>query len=207
MRADLARWRESEWQLGRALYDMISRWKRMGRFAILMGSYTHLIFLCPSPASHQGGRRNGEQTLRRDHAVLVSSVGFCLLVGCLRCVGYACAYGVRRPPFFQQQKKEAKNAALMRRGGLCTAQSALRVAHHALACEVGCKREVGCETALRAVRDGFIGRSFGMAFCQGLFDVLRNGKRIICGSISHHIRATENQFGIIRKFLCRIRAT
>ncbi len=169
MRADLARWRESEWQLGRALYDMISRWKRMGRFAIWMGSYTHLIFLCPSPASHQGGRRNEEQTLRRDHAVLVSSVGFCLLVGCLRCVGYACAYGVRRPPFFLQQKKEAKNAALMRRGGLCTAQSALRVAHHALACEVGCKREVGCETALRAVRDGFIGGSFGMAFLPWLF--------------------------------------
>ena len=108
MRADLARWRESEWQLGRALYDMISRWKRMGRFAIWMGSYTHLIFLCPSPASHQGGMRNGEQTLRRDHAVLVSSVGFCLLVCYFRCVGYACAYGVRRPPFFQQQKKVGK---------------------------------------------------------------------------------------------------
>ena len=67
MRSDLVRWRESEWQLGRALYDMISRWKRMGRFAILMGSYTHLIFLSPSPASHQGGRRNEEQTLLRDH--------------------------------------------------------------------------------------------------------------------------------------------
>ena len=100
MRSDLARWREAEWQLGRALYDMISRWKRMGRFAILMGSYTHLIFLCPSPASHQGGRRNEEQTLLRDHAVLVSSVGFCPLVCYFRCVGYACAYGVRRPPFF-----------------------------------------------------------------------------------------------------------
>ena len=179
MRANLARWREAEWQLGRALYDMISRWKRMGRFAIWMGSYTHLIFLCPSPASHQGGRRNEEQTLLRDHAVLVSSVGFCLLVGCLRCVGYACAYGVRRPPFFQQQKKEAKNAALMRRGGLCTAQIALRVAHHALACEVGCKREVGCETALRAVRDGFIGGSFGMAFCHGFSECLGNVKGII----------------------------
>ncbi len=65
--------------------------------------------------------------------------------------------------FFKSKKKEAKNAALMRRGGLCTAQSALRVAHHALACEVG------CETALRAVRDGFIGGSFGMAFLPWLF--------------------------------------
>ena len=71
--------------------------------------------------------------------------------------------------FFNRKKKEAKNAALMRRGGLCTAQIALRVAHHALACEVGCKREVGCEMALRAVRDGFIGGSFGMAFLPWLF--------------------------------------
>ena len=169
MRSDLARWRESEWQLGRALYDIISCWKRMGRFAILMGSYTHLIFLCPSPASHQGGRRNGEQMFRRDHAVLVSSVGFCLLVCYFRCVGYACAYGVRRPPFFQQEKKGSKKCRSHAPRGLCTAQSALRVAHHALACEVGCKREVGCETALRAVRDGFIGGSFGMAFLPWLF--------------------------------------
>ena len=58
--------------------------------------------------------------------------------------------------FFQQQKKEAKNAALMRRGVLCTAQIALRVARHALACQVGCKMDVRCETALRAVRDGFV---------------------------------------------------
>ena len=81
-----------------------------------------------------------------------------------RCVGYACAYGVRRLPFFQQQKKEAsgvqlpqqfKNAALRRRGA-GTAQTALRVAQHALACKVGCKMDVRCETALRAVRDGFL---------------------------------------------------
>ena len=120
MRADLVRWREAEWQLGRALYDMISRWKRMGRFAIWMGSYTHLIFLCPSPASHQGGRRNEEQTLRRDHAVLVSSVGFCLLVCYFRCVGYACAYGVRRQTlklfafsfFFSTAKKRKQKMPL-----------------------------------------------------------------------------------------------
>ena len=43
----------------------------------------------------------------------------------------------------------------------CTAQSAFVGARHALACKVGCKREVGCETALRAVRDGFIGGFFG----------------------------------------------
>ena len=58
--------------------------------------------------------------------------------------------------FFNSKKKEAKNAALKRRGVLCTAQSALRVAQHALACKVGCKMAVGCETALRAVRDGMI---------------------------------------------------
>ena len=40
--------------------------------------------------------------------------------------------------------------------GLATAQIAFRVAQHALACKVGCKREVGCEMALRAVRDGMI---------------------------------------------------
>ena len=34
--------------------------------------------------------------------------------------------------------------------------------------------DVGCETALRAVRDGFIRWSLGMAFFYGLFDVLRN---------------------------------
>ena len=32
-----------------------------------------------------------------------------------------------------------------------------------------CKMEVGCETALRAVRDRFIGGSFGMAFLLWLF--------------------------------------
>ena len=57
--------------------------------------------------------------------------------------------------FFNSKKKEAKNAALMRREA-GTAQSAFVVARHALACKVGCKMAVGCETALRAVRDGFI---------------------------------------------------
>ena len=57
--------------------------------------------------------------------------------------------------FFNSKKKEAKNAALKRREA-CTAQIALRVAQHALACKVGCKMDVRCETALRAVRDGFV---------------------------------------------------
>ena len=35
-------------------------------------------------------------------------------------------------------------------------------------CEGNCKREVGCETALRAVRDGFIGGFFGMALLPWL---------------------------------------
>ena len=75
--------------------------------------------------------------------------------------------------FFYSKKKEAKNAALMRREA-CTAQIAFVVARHALACEVGCKMDVCCEMDLRAVRDRFLRWSFGMAFCHGLFDVLRN---------------------------------
>ena len=58
--------------------------------------------------------------------------------------------------FFNSKKKEAKNAALRRRGVLCTAQIAFVIGRHALTCEGSCKREVGCETALRAVRDGFV---------------------------------------------------
>ena len=69
--------------------------------------------------------------------------------------------------FFNSKKKEAKNAALMRREA-CTAQIAFVVARHALACEGSCKMDVGCEMDLRAVRDGFVGWSFGMAFLQWL---------------------------------------
>ena len=85
--------------------------------------------------------------------MLVSSVWSYSIVCCLR-----------RPTFFQQQKKSAsgvqlpqqfKNAALKRREA-GTAQIALQVAQHALACKVGCKMDVSCETALRAVRDGMI---------------------------------------------------
>ena len=57
--------------------------------------------------------------------------------------------------FFNSKKKEAKNAALKRRGA-GTAQSTFVTARHALACKVGCKMDVGCEMALRAVRDGFV---------------------------------------------------
>ena len=66
--------------------------------------------------------------------------------------------------FFNRKKKETKNAALMRREA-GTAQSALRVARHAPACEVGYIIAVGCETALRAVRDGVC----LMVFCAGIF--------------------------------------
>ena len=99
--------------------------------------------------------RNEEQTFLRDHGLFVSSVWPYRIDCCLRCVGYACAYGVRRPTFFQQQKKVGKNAALKRRGA-GTAQIAFVGARHALACEVSCIMDVGCETALRAVRDGFV---------------------------------------------------
>ncbi len=39
--------------------------------------------------------------------------------------------------------------------GLGTAQIAFVIKRHELACEVGCKMDVGCETDLRAVPDGF----------------------------------------------------
>ena len=39
--------------------------------------------------------------------------------------------------------------------GLGTAQSAFVIERHESACKVGYKREVGCETDLRAVLDGF----------------------------------------------------
>ena len=68
--------------------------------------------------------------------------------------------------FFNSKKKEAKNAALRRRGVLCTAQIALWVAQHALACQVGCQMNMCCETALRAVRDGLICL---MVFWDGIF--------------------------------------
>ena len=57
--------------------------------------------------------------------------------------------------FFNRKKKEAKNAALMRREA-GTAQIVFVVVRHALACKVGCQMAVGCEMALRAVRDGMI---------------------------------------------------
>ena len=57
--------------------------------------------------------------------------------------------------FFLTAKKVGKNAALMRREA-GTAQIAFVTGRHALACKVGCQMDVGCETALRAVRDGFI---------------------------------------------------
>ena len=205
MRSDLARWRESEWQLGRALYDMISRWKRMGRFAILMGSYTHLIFLCPSPASHQGGMRNGEQMFRRDHAVLVSSVGFCLLVGCLRCVGYACAYGVRRPPFFNSKKRKQKMPLSCAEGG--SAQRKALCGSHTMrwpARWVARGRWVArrpCALCAMVLSEGLLGWHFARAYLT--YCVTARGSF----AVAYRIRATENQFGIIRKFLCRIRTT
>ena len=51
--------------------------------------------------------------------------------------------------------QQFKNAALMRREA-GTAQIAFVTERHALACKVGCKMDVRCETALRAVRDGFV---------------------------------------------------
>ena len=126
--------------------------------------YTNLLLSCPYPASYQGGMRNGEQTFRSTQALLVSSVWSYSIVCCLRCVGYACVYGVRRPTFFQQKKKVGERGTTALAVQKCRSQaprglhSANRFCsiRHALACEESCKMDVGCETALRAVRDGMI---------------------------------------------------
>ena len=54
--------------------------------------------------------------------------------------------------------------------------------------------DVRCETALRAVRDGLIGGSLRMVFCQGLFDVLRNGKGIIG---REHIASGQQKINLV----------
>ena len=67
--------------------------------------------------------------------------------------------------FLNSKKRKQKMPLSCARGGLCTAQSALRVAHHALACEVGGKREVG-------VRDGLARCArwvYRRVFWDGLF--------------------------------------
>ena len=108
--------------------------------------------------------RNEEQAFRRDmrcsSQAFGSKASFVAFDALATPVPTACGDLL----FFQQQKKggergttaqQFKNAALKRRGA-GTAQIALRVAQHALACEGSCKREVGCEMDLRAVRDGFV---------------------------------------------------
>ena len=57
---------------------------------------------------------------------------------------------------FLTAKKRKQKMPLSNAEGLATAQIAFVIGRHALACKVGCKREVGCEMALRAVRDGFV---------------------------------------------------
>ena len=102
--------------------------------------------------------------------------------------------------FFNSKKKEAKNADLRRREA-CTAQIALRVAQHALACEGSCKMDVGCEMDLRAVRDRFLRWYFARAYLTYCV----TARKSFAGRISHHIRSTENQFSIIRSAHCRLR--
>ena len=160
----------------------------MGRFAIWMGSYTHLIFLCPSPASHQGGMRNGEQMLRRDHAVLVSSVGFCLLVCYFRCVGYACAYGVRRQTlklfafssFFSTAKKRKQKMPLScaeggsaQRKALCGSHTMRWPARWVARGRWGARRP--CALCAMVLSEGLL----GWHFCHGFSECLGNVKGII----------------------------
>ena len=64
-----------------------------------------------------------------------------------------------------QLPQQFKNAALKRREA-CTAQIAFVTERYAPACKVGCNMDIGCETALRAVRDGLIGEGFEMAWVQ-----------------------------------------
>ena len=114
---------------------------------------TKLILSCPYPASHQGGmgNRSSVEIMRCSAQAFGPNSSWVASDALATPVPTACGDLL----FFNSKKKEAKNAALMRREA-GTAQSALRVAQHALACQVGCKMSVGCETALRAVRDGFV---------------------------------------------------
>ncbi len=62
---------------------------------------------------------------------------------------------VNREDANKRLKKSKQKMPLSCAEGLGTAQIAFVIARHALACKVGCKKDVGCETDLRAVRDGF----------------------------------------------------
>ena len=62
---------------------------------------------------------------------------------------------VNREDANKRLKKSKQKMPLSCAEGLGTAQSAFVIERHALACEVGCKMDVGCETDLRAVPDGF----------------------------------------------------
>ena len=58
--------------------------------------------------------------------------------------------------FLSTATKSRQKMPLSNAEGLGTAQSAFVIARQETACKVGCKMDVGCETALRAVRDGFV---------------------------------------------------
>ena len=57
--------------------------------------------------------------------------------------------------FLSTATKSRQKMPLSNAEGLGTAQSAFVIARHETACKVGCQMDIGCETALRAVRDGF----------------------------------------------------
>ena len=145
--------------------------------------------------------RNKEQKLRRDHALLVSSVWFSSVVCCFQCVGYACAYGVRRPTFFQQQKKGSERGTTALAVQKCRSQtprdwhSANRFCNSTTCVGLPSGLQDGC-----GLRDGLArcARRFClMVFWDGIFamaslnDCVRS-RGSLAGNISHHIRSTKN---------------
>ena len=102
----------------------------------LKTSDTNLIFICPYPASHQRS-----------------------CVACLKRLVLKRRLLPSMPSatdFFSTAKKRKQKMPLSNAERLAQRKSLCGSHQHALACEVGCPMNVGCETALRAVLDGFI---------------------------------------------------
>ena len=124
------------------------------------------------------------------------------------CIVLSCGYSssTENSPFFawsichQRTVGSANNLSLaspaLKRRGACTAQSTFVTERYALACKVGCNMAVGCQTALRAVRDGLIGGGFARALVVMPSLNCGTSRDSLVVRIPHHIRTTAIQFGI-----------
>ena len=132
-----------------------------------------------------------QQSCQFDFYLLVSSVWSCSIVCCLRCVGYACAYGVRRPTFFQQKKKGSKKC---RSHAPRDWHSANRFVAHTTCVGLQGGLQDGC-----GLRDGLARCARWhdlVVFWDGIFAMvsLNDGVRSresFAGRISHHVRSTS----------------